>query len=126
MGATNKTNDGVTHKIDKIILHPRYDRRTVDYDIALVKVEGKLEFCDKVQPIKLAAADDVHTAGRMSTVTGWGVTQNASESTDVLRAVEVPIMCQKTCVDAYKILKLKITSSMLCAGYYNEGGKDCK
>lgn len=51
-----------------------------------------------------------------------GRTQNPSESTDVLRAVNVPIVNQEYCKTQYEGM-VEIKRQMICAGY-KTGGKD--
>lgn len=56
-------------------------------------------------------------------ISGWGTTQNQSESSRYLRAVEVPKVDQDLCNKAYSG---RVTPRMFCAGLYEVGGKDGK
>lgn len=126
VGGSHVNNDGTTYTVDQVKSHSNYSRSSVDYDFAVLKLQVKLEFSDNVQPVKLIDVDDIIENGQMSMVTGWGKTQNSSESADLLRAVDVPIVSQEICIDAYSQTTMKITPRMICAGLYGDGGKDCK
>lgn len=55
-------------------------------------------------------------------VAGWGLTTQDGTVSSVLREVAVPIITNAQCrATSYKSM---IVSTMLCAGYVNNGGKD--
>lgn len=123
VGATHKYQDGKLIKAKRVILHNRYDKPNFDFDFALIELNSKLRFSDRVQSVPLPDFGDVHVpAGTLCLVSGYGNTKNSTESTNSLRGVEVPIIEQKSCNKAYEG---KLTSRMICAGY-EQGGKDCE
>nr|AAT81428.1 trypsin precursor MDP5A [Mayetiola destructor] len=119
---TNFHQHGTESKVKRIIEDPKYFRPTRTYDFALLELENELKLDETRKAIKLADSNDHHVDGSMCLVTGWGKTKNASESTHMLRGVEIPIVPQNECNKAYEEIS-DITSSMICAGYM-EGGKD--
>lgn len=121
---TNFHQKGFESKVKRIIEDPKYFRQTRTFDFALLELENELELDETRKVIKLAESNDHHIDGSMCLVTGWGMTRNQSESTDMLRGVEVPIFPQDKCNKLYEE-KGGITSSMICAGLI-EGGKDGK
>lgn len=123
VGATHKYDDGHLVTVKKRYTHKKYSFGESDYDYGLLQLNDELEFNDRVQPIELPKVDDALVEdGTMCLVSGWGRTQNSTESTDLLRGVHVPVVGQRICNTAYEG---KITARMICAGYYR-GGKDCK
>lgn len=71
MVGTNLLNDGGTYyKTEKFITHESYNRPSFAYDIAVLKIQGEIEFNDKVQPIALLA-DEVPDGAELQ-LTGWG------------------------------------------------------
>lgn len=94
----------------------------MDYDYSLLKLSKEIEFDETKQAVKLPDAKDDFLDGDTCFVTGWGNTQNSSESREWLRQAEVPIFNQEECSDKYKKFG-GITDRMICAGYI-EGGKD--
>nr|CAH7756161.1 unnamed protein product [Callosobruchus chinensis] len=101
-------------------MHASYNRRTVDYDVAILQLSQPFTHED-VLPVPLADEYTKFAIGQVAIVTGWGVTIENGQPSSRLRYVEVPILDQSTCVKSYGISK--ITERMLCAGYL-EGGKD--
>ncbi|XP_029161316.1 serine protease 53-like [Nylanderia fulva] len=116
----NDKYKGVYYQVKRIIRHPAYNDLTIDYDIALLEVDGEIRFNDRLQPVKLAENELAN--GVMVNVTGWGAVQPGGKSSPVLRKVSLPIVDRKTCRNRYKYVR-SITDRMICAGYM-EGGKD--
>lgn len=57
--------------IEKIIIHPAYDKDTDDSDIALMKLKAKVTFTQRVRPACLSSALKP-TGTTECYVTGWG------------------------------------------------------
>lgn len=106
-------------EVDHIVRHPDYDRPTGDSDIALLRL---------VEPVNQPLADlvdrfDLTEEGEtIATVLGWGRTTETTRS-ETLKMVEVPIVAQVICREAYHRLHYVVTDNMLCGGYAT-GGKD--
>lgn len=125
VGSSTHRNGGVIHHIQRAISHSDYNCRTIDYDFGLIKLKDKLEFNESVQPITLPNFDDTFEDDTNCLVTGWGHTKNPNESSLYLRGAEVRIVNQTLCSKAYSLFN-GITQRMICAGNYEQGGKDCK
>lgn len=79
-----------------------------------------------MRPIALPNVDDAEIADEtVCVVSGWGHINNHNESSNILRAVEVPIVNRKMCQESY-IYTHTITPQMICAGHYKQGGIDSK
>lgn len=117
VGASRKYDEGQVIRAQRVIAHKEYNPFDFDNNYGLIELRTKLEFTDRIQPIRLPAFSDTIENGTLCTVTGWGLTYNPNESTVSLRGVEVPI--QHDCRPFSRI-----GPSMICAG--KEAGKDCK
>lgn len=124
-GATERFEDGELYGVEKLISHQSYGgRNNPDYDYGLIQLKEALSFNARIQPVNLPKANDADIENEtICLISGWGSTQNASESERYLRAVEIPKVDQDLC---NKVYDGKITKQMFCAGNYEEGGKDCK
>lgn len=118
-GATYRNNDGDLFDVDKVILHPHYRPATHDFDIALIRLKSELKFNDKMQGVDLPRLGTSRWLSGF--VSGWGDTQNSTESSKRLRGVTLDVIDNALCNKAYDG---QITSSMICAGDYTNGGKD--
>lgn len=67
-----------------MIRHELYDDQKYAYDIGLVRVNGTIEFNDKVQPIKYSSK--LVPSGVVLQTTGWGMTD---VSLDFLQATKL-------------------------------------
>ncbi|XP_078511796.1 trypsin-like [Lissotriton helveticus] len=103
----------------KVIKHPKYNSRTIDNDIMLIKLDSPATFSARVQAIPLPTS--CAPAGTDCLISGWGNTlSSGSNYPDLLQCVNAPILTDKQCRDAYPG---EITDNMICVGYL-EGGKD--
>lgn len=121
-GSNEHASGGSIVKVEQIIVHAGFNSRTIDYDFALLKLSDPLKFTGKLSAIKLP--NEQIEDGSICLVSGWGTTQNSSESRAYLRGAEIPVVNHSNCNQAYKGVN-DITERMMCAGY-KEGGKDCK
>lgn len=122
VGSADKFWGGTEYSIESHRVHEQFDVDTIDYDFGLLRLKEEIQFNERIQPVQLANADDDDVAtGTMCLVSGWGATLNNSESDRYLRAVEIPTVDHDLCNEIYEGL---VTSTMLCAGYVEEGGKN--
>lgn len=128
----------VDRKIAEIIRHQRYNPGNYDNDIAMLKLDKRIDLSSAVKRLRddngsTENEDDkgirpvcLPEKGRTYTnytgiVTGWGTTEEGGSVSNILQQVSVPIISNEHCrTTAYKN---RITENMLCAGYL-EGGKD--
>ncbi|XP_065426727.1 transmembrane protease serine 5 isoform X3 [Chrysemys picta bellii] len=61
--------------VEKIIYHPRYDDRSHDYDIALMKLIAPLNFSDAVRAVCLPLYQQDFPHGTHCWISGWGYTR---------------------------------------------------
>ncbi|XP_059611636.1 trypsin-1-like [Phlebotomus argentipes] len=122
VGSSYHAKDGEMVKVKRIVQHPKYNPRTVDYDFSLLELEKPLKFSEVCQPIDLPEQDQDVEDGAMLLVSGWGNTHNSQESRNKLRAAVVPKANDDSCNKAYSAYG-GITARMICAGF-EEGGKD--
>ncbi|XP_045026749.1 LOW QUALITY PROTEIN: serine protease nudel [Daphnia magna] len=105
-----------TRAILFIYVHPNYDPRTLENDIALLRVQKPLQLNQWTAPACLPSLGYVPRNDTLCTVVGWGNVQENGPESDSLLEVAVPI---KPCSADLAARKNKI----LCAGY-PEGKKD--
>ncbi|XP_071493626.1 trypsin-2-like [Diadema antillarum] len=106
-------------KLGGIWVHEDYNSRTLDNDIAMLKLEQPITFTDYISPACVATND--YPAGTTCVVTGWGDQETAVDDTD-LQEVYVPIIDTEVC-NRQNWYNGAITDNMFCAGY-PEGGQD--
>ncbi|RLU27368.1 hypothetical protein DMN91_001170 [Ooceraea biroi] len=118
---SNDKYGGVYYRVKRVVRHPNYDSLTIDYDIALLEVDGEIRFNDRVQPVKLAEKELAN--GVTVNVTGWGAVTPGGGASPVLMKVSLPIVDRRTCRSKYMFTHV-ITDRMICAGDLRRGGKD--
>jgi trypsin len=111
-----------TFSTKKYLANPSFNRGTLDYDYALIQLNGKSKFKpialnDKEIPI----SDDVVVMNVWTS--GWGTINEGSYALpQFLNKVEVPLVSTMRC-NAKESYDGSITDRMVCAGL-KEGGKD--
>jgi secreted trypsin-like serine protease len=116
--SSNFNSGGEIYDVIQIIEHPNYDDKTLDNDIAVLKLS---------QPITQVAQNQFITApdineyrefrklGNELDISGWGYTNSNGNGTDILMSATVFSKSQDICVDNYKVINDVITDNMLCA-----------
>lgn len=113
-----ETRDAELFETAEVIRHPKYDHGTIDYDYALIRLNGESRF----EPVELNRTEITKSRSETDfTVAGWGVLKESQyDLPDLLQKVDVPFVDKQRCSEAYPD---GITDRMICAGY-DEGGKD--
>merc|ERR1712226_1041307 len=79
VGEHNVFCDGVNEggkviNVKKATMHPDYNKKTMDNDIAVLELSEELTFTDKVKPACLPSSASKDYSGTASTISGWGGT----------------------------------------------------
>ncbi|XP_018098620.1 atrial natriuretic peptide-converting enzyme [Xenopus laevis] len=102
-----------TRLVKKIILHPRFNRAVVDYDISIVELNEDITETSYVRPVCLPTKGQLIEPDTYCYITGWG--HMGTKMPFKLQEGEVRVISLERC-QSYFDMKT-ITSSMLCAGY---------
>lgn len=115
-----------SYSVSAIIVHPKFDPETVDYDVALILLSRPVNFTKYtyLRPVCLPHSSENFT-GLPCIATGWGYTRPDGSESDVLQKVNLPAWSQSSCRSTYKDIN-DITNRMMCAGYYKGGRGPCK
>lgn len=72
MGTNDLESGGHFYGVERYIQHEKYAHPPSEFsnDIAVIRVQGSIEFNDKVQPIELSP--EQVAAGTVARLTGWG------------------------------------------------------
>ena len=135
-GSHSLSSGGARHAAASLIVHENYDAGRLVNDIALIRLSQPLP-ASRSQTVQLQSErlERVFgSPGACSVVTGWGETEprgrNRSRNDahrapvpEQLRAVDLPIIDNGTCAEAYPG---EIWPSMVCAGYAQGTMDSCK
>jgi len=97
----------------RIIAHPQYNDRTLDYDFALLKLQNPMTLNKCVSTVKLPTSD--LRAGTSCWITGWGTLRAGGSQPTTLQEAQVQIIGNSECMRNYGYSTGEITSRMLCA-----------
>ncbi|XP_055977310.1 mannan-binding lectin serine protease 1 isoform X3 [Sorex fumeus] len=100
-------------KVKHIFLHPLYDPKTFENDVALVELLDRPRLNNFVMPICLPEGPTEE--GTMVIVSGWGK-QFLQRFPETLMEIEIPIVGHHICQESYAPLMKKVTWDMICAG----------
>ena len=117
--------------IDKIIIHPAYDKPSKRHDLAVLRLRAgpnkKSTYSARVSPLCLPAAFERPPDGTECVVSGWGLTDPADDASlaSSLLAARVAVIPEKRCASpkVYGGRRHFFPEGTLCAGYL-EGGVD--
>ena len=105
-------------RVKKITTHPDYDHRRTVNDVAVLELTS----ATSAPTIALDTDGSLDTPGRIVKVIGWGDTDSTPRFPPELQEVEVPLVSDQQCSDAYG--SDLVGAVMLCAGDWADGGVD--
>ncbi|CAH1248374.1 ST14 [Branchiostoma lanceolatum] len=110
--------------VERIIYHDRYDRYRIDFDIALMELDGAVQYdqAGYVRPVCLPDDDNVFDSNSNCYISGWGTMYEGGDTADTNQYAQIPLVDWSVCNDAAHY-DGRITTRMLCAGY-DAGGVD--
>ncbi|XP_077409825.1 suppressor of tumorigenicity 14 protein isoform X2 [Vanacampus margaritifer] len=123
MAAGKSAVSAASRPVRRIVPHPKYERLTSDYDIALVELGAPVFFNELVQPVCVPAPSHAFAMGASCFVTGWGVLTEDGELASRLQEASVRIINRNTC---NKLYDDAVTPRMLCAGNLQGGVDACQ
>lgn len=121
--ADRDSEDRQERFVARVFRHPQYNKRNVDNDIALLKLDQPLQLTTKVWPACLPSQGEELEPQTNATILGWGVTLYLSqpngkpqvERDDMLREARVPVVEFDECKQSYG--DNLATHHVVCAGY---------
>lgn len=119
--------EGQSRPVARVVVHPGYDPSSTPprNDAALLRLVWPLELDEAAAAIELVGPDDADAGltdpGVIATVTGWGRLHADGSLTDVLHAVDVPIVSNSAAAQDYG---RAIGSEHIAAGSLSFGGRD--
>jgi len=123
-GTQSLASGGKRHALASIKVHPKYNDRTTDYDIAVITLQTPAKgIAFYSQLITSAQEASLAKTGTSTYVVGWGstVATGGGYPKDLMQ-VSVPLVSRTDCNDANSY-DGEITQRMICAGL-TAGGKD--
>ncbi|KAK4873577.1 hypothetical protein RN001_012937 [Aquatica leii] len=118
---SNKLNQGgVTHPVKKYIMHQMYDQKTLQNDIALIKLSTRIHFTSSVHSIAL---DHEYIPGGIDCVlSGWGWISYPGSSVNKLQHVSLKTTDIDVCRDRLSTINYPILDTNICAFTKNKQG----
>lgn len=118
----------MTLKVVSTFKHPNYDSRTVDNDIALLRMETPAPFSDYIVPICLPGRElaerVLHLNGTTTVVTGWGKDNlNSTHYSSALNVIKIPLVNNSICSQHMAHV---ISNNVLCAGILGQRMDACE
>ncbi|XP_004930041.1 trypsin, alkaline A [Bombyx mori] len=125
VGSSFGNSGGVVHEVNRHIIHPNYNHRTKDADIAIMRTVLRINFVrNTVQPARIAGSNYNLADNQVVWAAGWGSTRTGSGFAEQLRHVQVWTINQAICRERYSRIDRPITANMLCSGWLDVGGRD--
>jgi len=109
--------------VQRVIVHPQWNRRTSSFDVALVKLNCHVTYTDTIRAIVLPRSTDRirNLNGTAVNVAGFGRQEEGNHATpSVLHAATLYTVSASACANRYDVLD----NSMMCA--YADGKDSCQ
>ncbi|XP_001647783.2 chymotrypsin-2 [Aedes aegypti] len=96
-GTTQLSRGGSRLRVERFVVHPRYDRSLAANDIGLVQIKGIFLWLSN-RVARLELGKDYVTAGTEATITGWGGTlRSGGPLSDKLQYARLRVIDQRRC-----------------------------
>ncbi len=120
----NPGNNIQTYNARRILVHPNYNSATLDFDVAVIEIDGAFSFNNAVQPVELISPESLasESIGSEVRVSGWGWTEpNGGVLANHLQAVDVDIISNNLASQQLDIVyansvRRKLTQRMIATG----------
>ncbi len=120
-GTQKLDGSGNRYNVKRIVRHPRYDKITDDYDVAVLELETQALNL----PVASLASASINV-GTLLQATGWGTIDPIKDNFPIdLQRVLVPQVDRTNCNDTNSY-NGQITERMTCAGYDRGGVDTCQ
>ncbi|XP_043861769.1 acrosin isoform X2 [Drosophila santomea] len=121
LGARNINNPSAVYTVENTIVHPHYNKLTVDSDIGLLQLSNNITY--NVQPICIFVDKSIKPAvENLKTFRsfGWGLKEG--RLSDILQTVDLMQYKREVCEGT---LTVTLSSTHICAGREEERGDTC-
>lgn len=120
--------------IERIKIHEDYNSRTYDNDIAIITLNGTVEFSSHISPVCLPSLEVGGEAVAKSKFTndfpfvaGWGSTRFRGETSNKLLEIWLSVQDNEKCAQSFsEVRNVAITDSKLCAFDMRENKDACQ
>ncbi|NXP77933.1 TMPS5 protease, partial [Ramphastos sulfuratus] len=104
--------------VQEVISHPLYNGSSLDYDIALLRLQRPLRFsADAIRAVCLPPLQQDLLQGTQCWVSGWGYTRpHQGQVAGTLKEALVPLIGTKRC-NSSCMYRGELSARMLCAGH---------
>ncbi len=121
VGMTNLDGSGERRDVAQVFIHPRFDPRTLQFDVAVLRLNKPVT---RIAPMSLPKSGQaIPPPGTMLRVAGWGSLNE--DGSYPMRMYQVDIhLASATACQSGNGLSTDDYAVMLCAGFVDEGGKD--
>ncbi|CAD6234915.1 GSCOCT00014118001.2-RA-CDS [Cotesia congregata] len=118
---TTDTNATKLYKVASIIIHPEFSTDFLDYDIAVITIDGTMIYSHQVGPACLPFQHSLDSfGGNYVDLLGWGLTEFGGRQSPVLQDARVSVITNKICMETYS----EIGSRQLCT--LTDGKDSCE
>lgn len=109
------------HRLEDVIIHPEYNSRVQQNDIAIIKTYESIKFSMYVGPVCLPFRyTSLDFVDATVTALGWGAEEFSGPRSDVLQKVDLKVVGNAQC----KLTEKTLTSKQLCT--YAPGKDTCQ
>lgn len=126
-GSEHAYNGGQVSKVQRYVMHPKFDIKTFSNDVALMYLETPIKFNDHVKPAQLPDnAEDLVPVGATVRVSGFGKLDEKDEAgSKYLMSTALLTVPSEFCANFYaKKMNIQINRDLIVCSTIQQNGQD--
>uniref|UniRef100_A0A8W7PMZ4 Peptidase S1 domain-containing protein n=1 Tax=Anopheles coluzzii TaxID=1518534 RepID=A0A8W7PMZ4_ANOCL len=120
-GTPHRLAGGYIFHAEYYLLHPKFDRRTLDYDVSVTHVRESF-FIDPIRAVTLANTNTYYPIPSAAVVTGWGLADADGYEPLILQSLEIYLQQKQFC---WTSTIEALTDRQICGGSGVYGKETC-
>ncbi|KAF2887233.1 hypothetical protein ILUMI_18941, partial [Ignelater luminosus] len=105
----------IDYTVNKTIIHPDFNVEMRENNIALIRLNGEVQYSDYIRPICLPLPDTKFpNIGDTMTMSGWGLINHNDTTATIKKKILMELISNEDCKERYQVMRVFNADNYLC------------